>query len=139
MHTVNEMLILQLSNSAPSRLPVSSVVTFISYPQHVFLFTKVYSALPLPSAGICRISPDVSYSICLYDMPVTANKIQQSVLYNLTPLHSSHYTHTHKFAHPQLGFLHQYAVNRTTTSHYCRPKSNFTARIQATKWDRSVH
>lgn len=137
MHTVNEMIILQLSYSAPSHLPVGSVVTFISSFQHVFLFTKVYSALPLPSAGVCRMSPDVSYSIGLYDMPFTSNKLQQSVFYNLVPLHRSHYTQKH--THPRFGFLHQYAVNTMTASHYRRPKSNFTARVRATKWDRSAH
>lgn len=98
------MVILQLSNSAPSCLPVGSPVTFISSLQHAFLFTKVYSVPPLPSAGVCQMSPDVSNSIGLYDMPFTSNKLQQRVLYSLVPLHRSHYTHKHTHT-PSVGFL----------------------------------
>lgn len=48
---------------------VGSPLTFISSLQRAPLFTKVYGAPPLPSAGVCQMSPDVGNSIGLHDVP----------------------------------------------------------------------
>ena len=83
MHTVDEMVILQLPKSALSlslASPVGSPLTFISSLQHAPLFTKVYGTPPLPSAGVCQMSPDVGNSIGQHDVPffLPPNKLRRS-------------------------------------------------------------
>lgn len=137
MHTVDEMVILQLPKSAlslslslPRASPVGSPLTFISSLQRAPLFTKVYGAPPLPSAGVCQMSPDVGNSIGLHDAPFFTSQrapaeCRAPVSYILVRPSAN--------AHPRSGVSHQYAVNTRPVSDYLRPKSNFAACIQATE------
>lgn len=63
MHTVNQMIIPQLSAQCALVLPRLPVFAPLGSLKHLLLLTEVYGAPPLPSAGVCQTSSDESNSI----------------------------------------------------------------------------
>lgn len=70
------MVILKLSKSALCCFPLWQSSPLRQSPPACI---TVHSAAPLPSAGVCQMSPDVRNSIDLSDVPFTSNKLRQRV------------------------------------------------------------